>query len=384
MVMKLSLIYLSFVLGTLVKQAATDDSAYIALKFGSTLSDYISFKPDMTIYSSGFSVCSWINKIKTYAGSTWFSYASSNNNNEIWLRDGAHSVNFVHGGISSIRTPTVSLNVWYHFCLCWSYGKADVYYNGVNTGYINTGSNKIETGGNLVLGQDQDSVGGSFEAVQTFNGELQKLNTYSRKLSATEVSKMYSAGRCSDTAEKSISSRALKWEDILKKHRNGNVKNLDACGVEKLKNLEKELADAEAELKKTQAELLTGKTSIEKLSKELNQTMTLLKTSETEVKKMEDELDKLEKELELCSKTQTKLTETETQLTDTSTRLKNTEVLLYTSSFYNKVLTDQLLGNLDTDWDKLEKFKGSALTTGFIEYFKSYFVESKNTTAKAG
>ena len=68
----------------------------------------------------------------------------------------------------------------------------------------------------------------SWRVPQLFGGELQKLNMFTKKLSSSEVSRMYKAGRCSDTVEKTF-SRNLKWEDIMKTTRHGNVKTLDTC-----------------------------------------------------------------------------------------------------------------------------------------------------------
>lgn len=363
--MKLSLIYFSFVLGTLVKQAATDDSAYKSLKFGATTNDYVSLRPNMGSCVNSFSVCSWIRKMRSGNECTWFSYAVSSNHNEIWLGDNGGRNSVFGQYYNSLQSAAgVRTNEWYHYCLTWDSSTRNIiiYYNGVakaSGSRQSSSGRKLITGGTVILGQDQDKVGGSFASSQLFGGELQKLNMFTKKLSASEVMRLYNAGRCSDTVEKTF-SRNLKWEDIIRASKHGNVQTLDTCSVVKLKKLEKELAEAEAELKKTQGSLIAGRTSNGKLSAQLDSTMKLLKKSEAEVKKLEGELaktnDVLNKEMALRSQTQTKLTKTETQLKDTSTRLKNTEVLLYTSSFYNKVLTDELLGTLDTDWDKLGKY----------------------------
>ena len=195
----------------------------------------------------------------------------------------------------------VKTNEWYHYCLTWDSSTRNIiiYYNGVAKAAgtrQSVSGRKLTTGGTVILGQDQDKVGGSFSSSQLFGGELQKLNMFTKKLSSSEVSRMYKAGRCSDAVEKTF-SRNLKWEDIMKTTRHGNVKTLDTCCGARLTISEKELAKVKAELKKTKGELLAGKTSNEKLSKAMKQTMALLKTSKTKVKKLEDEVDELEGEL---------------------------------------------------------------------------------------
>ena len=57
----------------------------------------------------------------------------------------------------------------------------------------NTGLSKgqtIQGGGSLVLGQDQDSVGGSFDSSQSFQGSLTNVNVWSYVLSASAIKSM--------------------------------------------------------------------------------------------------------------------------------------------------------------------------------------------------
>ena len=369
--MKLFLPYLAMVLAALGSSTAQDES-YKVLKFESTTKDYVSFKPSMASFGRAFSLCSWIRKLVDGSERTWFSYAASNaEHNELWLTDDGSYNRMFHKYDTGLRSQAgVKKGEWYHYCLCWDATSktAEFYYNGKKTGSgTGTGSDRLYTNGHVVLGQDQDTIGGSFVATQAFGGELQKLNMYSKKLSAAEVSQMYLAGRCSDTVEKSHSSRQLKWEDILKMPRSGKVYVVDSCGVEKLKKLEKELAAAEAKLKKTELELTGAKTSSAKLGTELKDTVANLGAMTSEMKKLEgalkdkgDLIDKVEADLVKAetklSDTDKKLAETKKKLADTSSSLKNTEALLYVSSFYNKVVTDEILISHDFDWDKLGEY----------------------------
>lgn len=306
---------------------------------------------------------------------TWFSYASSDNgDNEIWLSDSGY-VNYIFQDYNAnVRKQAhVKKGEWYHYCECWDFNSktADIYHNGKRSGSISSPAwRKLDNNGNVVLGQDQDIMGGRFVISQSFGGEIQKLNMFSKKLSSSEVSEMYSAGRCSDTVEKSHASRELKWEDILKVPTTGDIQIIDLCTIEKMKNLEKELADVQGELKKTQSELLEGNVGKKKLSKELDQTMNHLKVMTAEVKELEESLkgaNELLSETEAqLDEAETKLAESEAKLLKSESRLKNTEILLYTSSFYNKILTDELLGTLDADWEKLSKYLKFRLPKTFI------------------
>ena len=50
----------------------------------------------------------------------------------------------------------------------------------------------IPRGGTVVLGQDQDSVGGGFEIIDTFGpGQLTEVNMWSKVLSGSEIAAQY-------------------------------------------------------------------------------------------------------------------------------------------------------------------------------------------------
>ena len=453
--MKLFLKSLIFLLGIIVKSGAATTESYQILKFGSTTADYVSFTPDMQPFTEAFSVCSWIRKLTEGNGPTWFSYAVSGSNNELWLKDNGYTNYIFSSNTANVQSQAgVRTGVWYHYCMCWDYtsSTADIYHNGRKTGSISTPSGRrLTTNGNVVLGQDQDSVGGSFETSQVFGGELQKLNMFSKKLSSSEVNEMYSAGRCSDTVEKTHGDyRQLKWEDILQQTRTGNVSVVETCTDRpeyQLPIVRRQLEEANEELTNIRQELIEIKTSKDELSEELNRTKSDLEERTSEVEELEvsletttDQLTRMETQLTAketqfnetetlltetetrLNKTETLLTETETLLTRTVTRLNKTETLLtetetrlnktetlltetqndlsdtadrlnrtqiavqrkdaeiqeleatisghncyrgtnsthwdilYTTSFYNEVITDEMLDILDNSWEKLRKF----------------------------
>ena len=102
----------------------------------------------------------------------------------------------------SFFSTTVSVtNVRYfqHFCMTWQNsadGTLKVYVNGslkyaskLLQGYFPAG------GGVWVIGQEQDELGGGFDADQAFGGELTELNVWDRVLSPAEITKL--ASTCS-------------------------------------------------------------------------------------------------------------------------------------------------------------------------------------------
>ncbi|KAG9334925.1 hypothetical protein JZ751_006322, partial [Albula glossodonta] len=98
-------------------------------------------------------------------------------------------------------TPTVAqlpLSVgdgrWHHICVTWTTrdGYWEAYQDGEKLG---SGENlapwhPIKPGGAIILGQEQDIVGGRFDATQAFVGELSQFNMWDRVLRAADIEAM--------------------------------------------------------------------------------------------------------------------------------------------------------------------------------------------------
>ena len=82
------------------------------------------------------------------------------------------------------------------------------------TGYV------ISGGGSLVLGQDQDSVGGGFESRQSFIGEMTGVNIWSCVLGDQEIAAL---SKSCLTGEGNV----FKWSDF-KNHTRGGVQLINA------------------------------------------------------------------------------------------------------------------------------------------------------------
>ena len=95
-----------------------------------------------------------------------------------------------------LRRTGVSVNDgdWHQICTSWEnkVGSWKTYKDGalqssgsgLKRGYV------IKTNGILIVGQEQDSFGGRFDASQSYIGELTDLNIWNRVLSASEISKL--------------------------------------------------------------------------------------------------------------------------------------------------------------------------------------------------
>ena len=88
----------------------------------------------------------------------------------------------------------VSKSKWYHVIFTRNAvsGQVSMYFNGVfdSTATLPAGNVRIDTNG-LILGQDQDCVGGCIVADEDFNGIIDEVRIYNRVLSASEIKQLY-------------------------------------------------------------------------------------------------------------------------------------------------------------------------------------------------
>ncbi|NXA41565.1 PTX4 protein, partial [Eudromia elegans] len=145
------------------------------------------------------SLCAWLSTPAPYLG-TLLSYATEDNDNKLvlhgWDRGLRGSMHFVIGDPEFRELPVTRLldGKWHHLCLTWSseQGKFRFYVDrrllaagsGFQQGY------EIPAGGSLVLGQEQDELGGGFDPSEAFVGRLASLALWSRALTPGEVASL--------------------------------------------------------------------------------------------------------------------------------------------------------------------------------------------------
>ena len=102
---------------------------------------------------------------------------------------------------------------WHHICVSWKSirGEWQFYKDGVRRVHA-TGlgiGHTIRGGGSVVLGQDQDSLGGSFDSRQSFQGSLTNVNVWSYVLSASTIRSL------SNSCRRSWEGDVFKWSDFI-------------------------------------------------------------------------------------------------------------------------------------------------------------------------
>ncbi|XP_037318712.2 neuronal pentraxin-2b [Pungitius pungitius] len=142
-----------------------------------------------------FTLCMWIKSSASPGIGTPFSYGVPGQANEIVLIEwGNNPIELLINDKVAQLPLEVRDGRWHHICISWTTrdGQWDAYQDGKKLG---TGDNlaawhPIKPGGVIILGQEQDVVGGRFDAGQAFVGELSQVNIWDRVLKPAEVQSM--------------------------------------------------------------------------------------------------------------------------------------------------------------------------------------------------
>lgn len=184
-------------------QGAIAGDSDTAIRLGDTNNDYV-ISENYNFPTSAFTVEYWMKSSDTTSAGTAFSYNTSElaNNNEFLIFDYRNISIDLNGGPAAANStgPTgVSANDgnWHHIAVTWqsSDGALKLYKDG-NLAYsttLNRGT-QISPGGTLVLGQEQDSLGGSIDPAQRFIGSMDEVAIYSSALDISRIQAHYSAG----------------------------------------------------------------------------------------------------------------------------------------------------------------------------------------------
>ncbi|XP_028396318.1 neuronal pentraxin-1-like [Dendronephthya gigantea] len=148
-------------------------------------------------------MCFWVKtkQVKGYAH--YISYAASFATNQIYVMSQTNlRLSIWHQGadpskVHSLSSHNITINdgLWHHICITWEAngGRYSFFKDGseVGSGTIPASVGKPIPGqGTWVLGQDQDIVGGGFEANQSATGEFTGVNIWDKVLSSFEILKM--------------------------------------------------------------------------------------------------------------------------------------------------------------------------------------------------
>ncbi|XP_070546061.1 uncharacterized protein [Ptychodera flava] len=148
------------------------------------------------------SMCLWVRIPEPIDGHiyTFLSYATDESSNMLCVEyvyegNGAYNVLLTIKNWKNRSRQIPSSLLWTFWCFTWTLGLSGEYWLYSNGHKINNeedttkGDNpmKIEGGGVLILGQDQDEVEGKFNVKQAFQGDMTEFNLWNRFISQQEI-----------------------------------------------------------------------------------------------------------------------------------------------------------------------------------------------------
>ncbi|KAE8282967.1 Neuronal pentraxin receptor [Larimichthys crocea] len=146
-----------------------------------------------------FTICLWLRPAEGGIG-TPLSYAVPAQPNELVLLQGLHTPTELLINDKVAQLPlNLSRGSWQHICVSWNQkgGAWQAYQGGKlrGEGHGLAAGHHIRPGGELILGQEQDSLGGGFDSSQALVGELSQVGLWDRVLSSSQVSSLARCGR---------------------------------------------------------------------------------------------------------------------------------------------------------------------------------------------
>ena len=170
-----------------------DEKVYSSLSFDG-VDDYAIINPIGNFPTTEITAEFWMKSSDTTKDGTPVSYATSGNNNEFIIFDYGSFRPHIKG--ASVDTG-ISANdgSWHHIIVTWrsSDGQIKLYKDGdfqIYAGTLQPGVT-LSQGGSLIVGQEQDSVGGGFQLSQAFLGFIDEIRVYNRALSEGEALQHY-------------------------------------------------------------------------------------------------------------------------------------------------------------------------------------------------
>ena len=158
-----------------------------------------------------------------------FHYYTSSSRYEIYIgSDGRVNMVVANGGLNSLEIKfTTPVGRWFSYCLTWSLATrtSKLYLDGylIATGQTPSGR-ALKMGGKLFFNRYASTTNSDY----IFGGQIFQFNIYSDVLSSESIQKIAEGGLCFDLEEFS-EIRILRWEEILDRSRNGDVRAITMC-----------------------------------------------------------------------------------------------------------------------------------------------------------
>ncbi|CAG6015293.1 unnamed protein product [Menidia menidia] len=144
-------------------------------------------------------LCLWMKAGVGPGLGTPFSYSAPGQSNELVLIEwGNNPIELLINDKAATLPLSLTDGKWHHVCVTWTTreGQWEAYQDGVQRGSGMSLSpwHAIRPGGVFILGQEQDTLGGRFDATQSYVGEMSDLHMWSHVLSVNDIYSLASCG----------------------------------------------------------------------------------------------------------------------------------------------------------------------------------------------
>ncbi|XP_076231899.1 sushi, von Willebrand factor type A, EGF and pentraxin domain-containing protein 1 isoform X3 [Calliopsis andreniformis] len=197
-------------------------SDYIIHFTKSGTTDYISMKGP-AINLSKLTVCLWLQSKDTFNYGTVLSYATKYYDNAFTLTDYNGLVIYINGqkGVTDIK---VNDGYWHFVCITWENGNGswNVYIDGLlkDSGTRLAKGTIVQGNGTVVIGQEQDRVGGGFSESESFLGKLTLIDIWDSILTEANIEQLF------NSCEK-YHGNIITWSQV-QEHVHGDVAILNS------------------------------------------------------------------------------------------------------------------------------------------------------------
>lgn len=173
----------------------TENGGASYFEFGDNEGDY-AYKSSTDIMSglNTYTIDMWILLTTLQSQIAFVSYASSGGgDNDFLLFKNGGNLSAPHPYNVSVADSFYNVGNWINLVFTRSVSVGRFHFDGVRTHTFDSGSGSHSSGGTLLIGQEQDSIGGGFQALQDMPGYLGLFKIYNRALTADEVRQNYLA-----------------------------------------------------------------------------------------------------------------------------------------------------------------------------------------------
>ncbi|MFT2092264.1 DUF6701 domain-containing protein [Paraglaciecola sp. 2405UD69-4] len=154
-------------------------------------SDYIILDEDILTGRTDFTVSIWSKTSKQSSQSILSGAGENRNDFLMWFTDKDSFRPYLKDRQNgSITTTTIADNEWHHLVWTREGNQSCIYRDSVLQGCVTQSRDPLEIQ-SLILGQEQDSIGGRFSSSQAYDGLLDELLVFDGALSQNEITSIY-------------------------------------------------------------------------------------------------------------------------------------------------------------------------------------------------